>query len=222
MDIVTFTIHSFDCSHIIHADVLTQNLLISRNAFIAKPMKRLVVFITAAILLSIVVFQPVSSAPPGMLYENPLTVSSQVVGSIFTIQIIVGGMDQFNTWDIQVVTDTSALNATGLSITGNMFESLGGSAFEPIHCVNGKGTGCTTSDGPGIVRSAYGNTAFASGDGLLFTITYQVVSGSPYSAFTIRNDQFGSSSPAGVPHFTEYGYYGVHFGSGCGKRPVPT
>lgn len=222
MDIGTVTIHSVECPHIRQRGVIAQNLMISRNAFIARPMRRLVVFITAAMLLSVIAFQPVSSLPPGTLYENPLIVPATTVGSTFTIQIIVGGMDQFNGWDIQVVIDPSVLNATSLSITGNMFESLGGTPFEIVHCVNGKGTGCTSADGSGIVHSAYGNTAFASGNGLLFTITFQVVSAQPYSGISIQSDLISSSSPAGVPHFTEYGHYGALFGSNGGKRAIPT
>ena len=188
--------------------------------FVAKPLRRLLLSITVGILLSIVVFQPVSSLSPGTLYENPLTILARGVGTTFTLQIIVSGMDSFNGWDIQVATDPAVLNATGLSITGNMFESLGGSAFEIVHCVNGKGTTCSSSDGPGIAHSAYANTAFASGNGLLFTITYQVVGGGPFAPLTIRNDLISSSSPSGVPHFTESTYYGAPLGEIGGGHPM--
>jgi Cohesin domain len=222
MDIVTVTIHSVERLHIPPRDVFAQNLMISGTASTVKVMRRLVVLITAAILFSVVVFHPVTSVPPGTLYENPLIVPVKAVGSTFTFQIIVGGMDQFNGWDIQVVTDPSVLNVTNLSITGNMFESLGGTAFEIVHCVNGKGTGCTSADGSGIVHSAYGNTAFANGNGLLFTITFKVVSAQPYSPIQIQNDLISSSSPSGVPHYSEFGNYGALFGTNGGKRPIPT
>jgi hypothetical protein len=182
---------------------------------------------TATILVSILVFQPVSSAGPGILYATPTPeiLSASVVGSIFTIQIQVLGMDQFNGWDIQVASDPATINATTLSISGNMFSASGGTAFEIVHCTNGKGSGCTSADGPGIVHSAYGNTAFASGSGLLFTITFQVVGRNPSSPITIQNDLLSSSSPSGVPHTTLSGsYWDLAMspgGTGGGRAPLP-
>lgn len=155
-----------------------------------------------------------------MIAVSPLSVSTQAVGTTFTIQVFVRGMGQFNGWDIQIVSDSAVINATSLDITGNILSSSGGSAVEITHCVNGQGSGCNGSDVKGIVHSAYGNTAFASGDGLLFTITYQVVTTLPYTAITVRNDLISSSNPSGVPHTTLFGTYGVASVGGGGSRDM--
>jgi hypothetical protein len=163
------------------------------------------------------VFEPASSAGSGIIAVSPVSINAQAVGTTFTIQIFVHGMSQFNGWDIQIVVDNMGIvNATGLSITNNIFSSSGGQPVEIVHCLNGQGSGCTASDGKGIVHSAYGNTAFVSGDGLLFTITYQVVTALPYTAITIRNDLISSSNPSGVPHTTQFGAYGAPVSIGGG------
>ncbi len=229
MDIVTFTILSFERSDISSGRVIVENRLNSRNAHIPKPLKRLLLFVTTFMLVSIIAFHSAGSVGSGSLYLTPETTQVAPLGSTFTILIKVSAMDQFNGWDIQVVSDQTVLNATSLSITGNIFDvnTTGGTPFEIVHCVNGKGAGCTSSDGKGIVHSAYGNTAFAGGSGLLFTIVYQVVGSnplSPYSLYSIKiqNDLISSSSPSGVPHTTlggTYGGVGNAPGGGGGSRP---
>jgi hypothetical protein len=227
MDIVTVTIHSVECSHISGGRIIVEIVLSPRSARVPKPLKRLLLFATSFILVSIIAFHPVGSVPPGNLYLTPEFTSVSTIGSTFTVQIKIQAMDQFNTWDIEVASDPSVLNATSLSITGNTFEvnTTGGSAFEIVHCINGKGTGCTSTDGSGIVHSSYGNTVPVSGSGLLFTIVYQIIGSNPNSPLTIRNDQLGSANPAGVPHNTLSGVYGgvssVTGGAGGGMRPRP-
>jgi len=152
-----------------------------------------------------------SSSSPTVIV-SPGDVSVATVGSTFTIQIKVQNMDQFNGWDIEVYAYSTVINATSMSITGNDFavNASSGSPFEIVHCVNGKGTGCTSTDGPGVVHSAYGNTAILTGNGLLFTITYQVTSIASYSPIELQNDLISSpSSGNGVPHVSISGSYGV-------------
>jgi hypothetical protein len=227
-DIVTFTIHSFDYSHISRGHVIVESILNLRNAHIPNLFRRLLLFATVFMLISIIAIHSGSSLGP-MLYVNPQMTRAANLGATFTVQIKVASMDQFNGWDIQVATDPTLLNATSLTITGNIFDAntAGGTPFEIVHCVNGKGSGCTSSDKNGIVHSAYGNTAFASGSGLLFTIVYQVIgynSASPFSQtpISIQNDLISSSSPSGVPHTTIGGLYGGlvnSLGGGGGTRP---
>jgi hypothetical protein len=206
---------------------IVERVLNLRRAPIPRSLRRLLLFATTFILVSIVAFHSVGSVPPGNLYLTPEFTNATTIGSTFTLQIKVQAMDQFNGWDIQVASDPTVLNATSLSITGNTFDAnaTGGSAFEIIHCVNGKGTGCISSDKAGIVHSAYANTIPVSGSGLLFTIVYQVIGSNPNSPLTIQNDQLSSSNPAGVPHNTLNGVYGgissVTGGSGGGMRPRP-
>lgn len=153
---------------------------------------------------------------------NPGNVAVLPIGGSFLVQVKVASMDQFNGWDIQIFYNQAIINATGLTITGNIFDAntTGGTPFEIVHCVNGKGTSCNTSaDGPGVVHSAYGNTAFTSGSGLLFSVTFQVLRADPRDTLAVRNDLVSSSSPSGVPHITISGSYGL-FGGGGGGRDV--
>lgn len=151
----------------------------------------------------------------GSLYLNPATITSQPVGSTFSVQVKVGGIDQFNGWEIQVVSDPSVITSTSITTDGNIFLSntTGGIPFELRNCINGSGQGCCLSscsplDGVGIADSAYGYTKPVSGSGLLFTVTFQVVSNAPYSPITIQSDQFSNGGGSGVVHTTTSGSYG--------------
>ncbi len=128
---------------------------------------------------------------------------------MFSIQVNVSNIDPFDTWNLQVSANVSVLMPVSFSITGNM---LGSSAAEFIHCVNGVGDGCGVLDNAGIVSSGVTSGGYqASGSGLLFTITYQVV-GKGYSYLSIppiatRNLILNSGSS--VTHDTADGVYGT-------------
>jgi Dockerin type I domain len=150
----------------------------------------------------------------GNLYVTPGSTASLPVGSTFSIQVKVSGLDQFNGWEIQVVSDRNVVRPTSILTAGNTFlaNTTGGVAFELRNCVDGKGSGCcltscTPLDGPGIADSAYGYTKPVSGSGLLFTVTFQVVN-SGFSSITIQNDQFSSGGGSFVAHTTTNGAYG--------------
>ena len=178
----------------------------------------------SAISVAIHRISPASSTPTATIYLNPQTIPIQGVGTSFTIQVKVENMGQFNGWDIQITSSVPpVINATSLSISGNIFavNTTGGSPFEIVHCVNGVGTGCTSADGQGVVHSAFGDTAFTSGNGLLFTITYQVTAAFS-SSIVVQNSLISSSSPSGVPHVNLNAVYGTaaSFGSSGGKLPL--
>ncbi len=171
----------------------------------------------------------------GSLYISPATVPNLSVGSTFTVQVKVATMDQFNGWEIQVVSDASVISPVSISTSGNVFQAntTGGIAFEVRNCVNGSGTGCCLSnscapvDGVGIADSGYAYTRPVSGSGLLFTVTYQVVSNKPISAISIQNDQF-SNGGSSVPHTTVGAQYGslasiavTDFFTDAGLNPLP-
>jgi len=161
---------------------------------------------------------PLIASTPSVIV-SPGSVSVGPVGSMFTIQVQVQSMAPFVGWDIKVYASPWVINATSLSISGNDFavNASSGSPFEIVHCVNGQGTGCGASDGLGIVHSSYANSATLSGNGLLFTITYQITGNSAtsqtwygYSPINLLNDGISSpSSTIGVPHASLNGSYGV-------------
>ena len=142
-------------------------------------------------------------------------------------------MSPFVGWDIQVYANNAVINATSLSISGNDFavNATGGSAFEIEHCVNGHGTGCRSSDVPGIVHSVYQNSFTlpnngAGANGLLFTITYQVL-GTGYSPIQLLST--GVNNPnGGLDSYTvasgtySIASYNVGAGGGGGGRGINT
>lgn len=173
----------------------------------------LVVLLLAVGLFAVPRVSPVFAT--GSLYITPNTIAPLPVGSTFSVQVKVAGMDQFNGWEIQVVSDQNVISPTGISTAGNIFQAntTGGISFELRNCVNGGGQGCCLTscsplDGPGIADSAYGYTKSVSGSGQLFTVAFKVVSNGPFSPIIIQNDQFSNGGSSGVTHTTAGGSYG--------------
>jgi hypothetical protein len=173
-----------------------------------------------AVLALLVVALVVAPRPPmaaaagtGIVYVNPGIIPVLPVRSTFDLEVKVANMAQFNGWDIEIVTEPT-INATKLSdysATPNILtkNTTMGIPFELVHCVNGVGTGCTSTDGPGVVHSVFGDTQSTSGSGLLFKITYNVTGSRSYSPIIIQEDSISSGSPSGVPHSTIEGSYGT-------------
>ncbi len=174
----------------------------------------LVVLISLFLFVSVARISTVAAA--GNLYISPGAVPFQPVGSTFTVQVKVSGMDAFDGWEIQIVYDESVINATSISTAGNIIEAntTGGIPFVVRNCVNGAGSGCCLTnacspvDGVGIADSGYANTKSTSGSGLLFSVDFTVVSGKAYSPILIKNDQI-SNGGATVVHTTTIATYGA-------------
>src|SRR3989442_12335482 len=151
------------------------------------------------------------AAPANFLYINPPTQAALAVGGTFTLQIKVANFASLNAWDISVQTDTAVLNPTTLTVAVDPFgaNATTFSASEFVHCVNGAGSGCGITDGPGIVHSAIagsGTPPVAPVNAILFTITYSVVAtGGSY--VHIFNDGLSLSGTT-IAHTTQDGVYG--------------
>ena len=180
--------------------------------------RRLSKILTVVLLLSGILAAPRIPivAAAGALYISPGVITPQPVNSNFTIQVKVASFDQFNGWEIQIVSDPAVINATSISTAGNIFvaNTTGGIAFPLRNCVNGGGQGCCLAscvplDGAGMADSAYGYTKPVSGSGLLFNLTFKVVSNKLYSPIIIENEQLSNGSGAGVVHTTTSGSYGT-------------
>ncbi len=164
----------------------------------------------SSLLLSAIAVSPVRAA--GTLYVSPASITSQPIGANITYQVKVANVDPFNGWDIMVNVNRTVLTPKTLSITPNLLSAnFSGSLVELIHCVDGTGTGCTLSDGPGIVHSSVvclclppqtGPTS-----GLLFTIGYKVAT-TGSSLVHIFNDFIVNGTPTPVAHITIDGVYG--------------
>ena len=154
----------------------------------------------------------VAAAATGMVYVNSKSIPVLPVNTTFNIEINVANMGQFNGWGIEVVTEPviTPIRLSDYLVTPNILTAnTTGTPIEVAHCVNGNGFGCTDTDGPGVVHSAFADTQSTSGSGLLFKITYNVTSNRPYSPIIIQEESFSSSSPAGVPHSVMNGTYGM-------------
>ena len=171
----------------------------------------LVLFLVSVVMLSLstipALIRPVHAA--GQLFISPASQPTLPVGSTFTVQVDVGSIELFDTWDITVHTNSSVILPISISVAGNIL----GSVIEVINCVNGVGTGCTISDTAYTAHSQVtsSNGLPGSGSGVLFRVTYQVV-GDGYSylsiPLTISSNQIiyqGSQ----VPHATSSAVYGT-------------
>lgn len=119
----------------------------------------------------------------GQVFISPSSIPTSSTGSTVTVQVQVSNVDPFTGWDVEIRTDESILNPTGISIDGNLLTtSFGASMFLVADCVNGQGTGCGSEDGLGVVHSAasaLGSRSVPPGptSGLLFTVTYTALNG---------------------------------------------
>lgn len=161
----------------------------------------------------------------GILYVLPSSVPLQP-GSSFSVKIQVAGIDPFDGWDIQVQSDPSVINATSLSISGNLLAAnYSLLVFTVTSCING--VGChSPGDGMGVVHSAaavLGGSNLPKGpsDGLLFTITYQVVGSGTYSQIHILNELITNAPNPNVSVETQDGSYGIPPGQGFSLTVSP-
>ncbi len=165
--------------------------------------------------LSILALPPAHAA--GTLYVLPATSfpTGAPVGTVFTVKIQVASIDPFNAWDISVQTDNTVISPQSLDITGNLLAvNFTTTVFPLINCINGVGTGCIATDGPGIAHSAV--TGFGpppqpgASSGLLFAITYKVVGTGAFSTIHLFNDVIANGATGlAVPHTSVDGLYGA-------------
>lgn len=149
------------------------------------------------------------------LYISPSIQSAQASGTSIHYQVKVSNMQLFTGWNVSVRTNQSVINPGSISIDGNFFQAnFSATVNLTTNCVNGQGTGCVPTDGPGIIHSAGTvsrqpalptNTTL---DGVLFTITYTAVAGK-FSSVTIFNDTLENGITTPVPHTTISGIYGT-------------
>ncbi len=153
-----------------------------------------------------------ASVQIGSLFADPPIISSLPINTTFSINVRVASMSYFTAWDIQVYSNQSVINATSLSIVGNVFGANGLPTLPVSQCVNGVGS-CFpfVGDGPGVVHSAVvisvpGNV---TGDGLLFSITYKVVGlGSSRISFQLYEIIDAYTHTLDIPHTTTGATYG--------------
>jgi len=146
-----------------------------------------------------------------ILYISPSRQAVQPSGTTVTYKVKVANTQPFTSWNIMVRTNQTVINPQSVSIAGNLFQANFSATVTGLaNCVNGAGTGCTSSDGPGIIHSAAtisGATPNATLNGPLFTITYKAIGGT-YSPVEIFNDNLTSGACCPVSHFSLNGIYG--------------
>ncbi len=146
-----------------------------------------------------------------MLYISPDHQAVQSPGTTVTYKVKVANTQPFTSWNIMVRANQTVINPQSVSITGNLFQAnFSATVTELSNCVNDAGTGCTSSDGPGIIHSAAsisGASTSATLNGTLFTITYKAGVGT-YSPVEIFNDNLTSGACCTVSHFSVNGIYG--------------
>jgi len=182
----------------------------------------LALIIVIAVAMASALSGPVHAT--GVVLLSPTTKAVQPKGSFFSVQVKVANIDPFNRWDIQVVADPAVINATSLSIAGNILQAnYSAVPEERANCVNGAGPSCTSSDGQGIVHSAM---VFLGGQlpqqglssGLLFTINYTVVGSGTFSPLELQNVAIGNGG-ASVYVTSQDGQYGIAPGQNFALTP---
>jgi len=119
------------------------------------------------------------------------------------VDLNLSSSEAFNAYDIQLSYNYTTLRVQSLTVSSQ--------EQEIAHCINGVGTACNISDGPGIVHSAADFSTILQGPftGLvLFSVQFSIV-GTGTSLFHPFNDTLANPNPAPHPilHLTQDGIY---------------
>src|SRR2546427_8002349 len=121
--------------------------------------------------------------------------------------INVSSMVSFNGFNILVKVDPLQLAVTSISTTHIIFAN----PSEDINCVNNTGIGCVAGlDGPGIAHEeVFCLGCFASGNGLLFNVTFTSIRGSSGGTIIDVYNDVIDTPPITAPHLTADATYGT-------------
>jgi len=164
----------------------------------------ILILLASAAFAPAVLPSPVNGQASDMsaLYVSPAASHS---GSSFGIQVDLNlsSSEAFNAFDIQLSYNYTTLRVQSLAVSSQ--------EQEIAHCINGVGTACNISDGPGIVHSAADFSTILQGPfaGLvLFSVQFSIV-GTGTSLFHPFNDTLANPNPAPHPilHLTQDGIY---------------
>src|SRR5436309_8091728 len=103
------------------------------------------------------------------------------VGSKFTLEVDLSGSDIMNAFEVAVMTDPAVLNpfSTNASGTATLINTIGGSPFPLVNCINAAGTNCVTGiDGNGVAHlsvASLGGISTSPTTGRLMYVTYTVM-----------------------------------------------
>src|SRR6266702_1841437 len=121
--------------------------------------------------------------------------------------INVSNMVSFNGFNILVTVNTAVLTVTSISTTHIIFAN----PSEDINCVNNTGIGCVAGvDGVGIAHEeVFCLGCFASGNGLLFNVTFTSIRGSSGGTIIDVYNDVIDTPPITAPHLTVDATYGT-------------
>lgn len=115
--------------------------------------------------------------------------------------IRISGSDNLNGFDIQVHADNTLIDGASVSLSGSI---LGTGSAIVLECIDGvliAGTTCSPTDGLGVVHLAATEALGAptvSGNGLLFTINYNIRGLTPGTPITFQTGCTGTSVSSGA------------------------
>jgi hypothetical protein len=97
-----------------------------------------------------------------------------------SVPVQISGSGSINGFEIQVMTDITLLDPTGVSLSGSVLASPQ-ILFECINGISIVGSVCDPQDGPGVVDIAAVQSGLTTAptSGLLFTINYNIVGSTP-------------------------------------------
>jgi hypothetical protein len=180
-------------------------LLLNNKGSPGRPHSRILIVIILLGLASTcsgLTARSVHAAYIGTLSIDPPNVPQGNPTELVTLTVRVDGMDYLNGWDIEILTDPTALNATSLTVAPNLFT---GAPYEVAHCINGIQSDLgVCSRAPGIVHSAVVYTGASLPQppvyGVLFTITYRAGNNGFTNIHFVTNTlKYGSTDVAQTP-----------------------
>jgi len=124
----------------------------------------------------------------------PVSIAGNV-GSTVRIAVVVQGSDNLNGFDITVLADHTILKPVSVDLTGSILTSPISVVVECLQGVLIAGSTCLSTDTIDTAHFAAVGGSLVSGNGLLFTVVYQVLQG---TQSTPVDFQTGCPTPSGT------------------------
>jgi hypothetical protein len=146
------------------------------------------------LLSSLLLVPSIAHAATGQVNVNG---GAQIVSlgtdTTVSVPINIAGSDPLNGFDIQVLADPTILSGASVSLVGSVITS----PTIVIECINGilvAGSTCAPQDGAGVVHLAAAHVgSLTAGNGLLFTINYNIVGSSAGTPISFNTGCSGTS-----------------------------
>jgi hypothetical protein len=130
-----------------------------------------------------------------VLFVTP-SQTAAAVGSTVTASVAVQGMESFDSFEVYLSYGSAGVLQSPTIDTSGMLLPAAAIAAQ---CIDGAGTGCTSSDGLGVVHlKASGSASGNAATGILFAITFQVTGVGTTALHTFSTSFWSGGASVGV------------------------